>query len=100
MQVSRILSRGIRSYSNAPGDLFPAVKTAMLPADCFAGKVAFVTGGGTGLGRGIAHTLSALGARVAIASRKAEVLETTAGEISKATGNEVRGGGHEGPINI
>ncbi len=29
---------------------FPALKTPMLPADTFKGKVAYVTGGGTGLG--------------------------------------------------
>ncbi len=34
------------------------------------GKVAFVTGGGTGLGKCVAMYLSILGAKVAIASRK------------------------------
>jgi len=34
------------------------------------GKVAFVTGGGTGLGKCVALYLSILGAKVAIASRK------------------------------
>jgi len=41
----------------------------MLPPGTFAGKVAFITGGGTGLGKGIAQVLSSLGARVIIASR-------------------------------
>ena len=41
----------------------------MLPEGTFEGKVAFVTGGGTGLGRGITQYLSALGARVVISSR-------------------------------
>ena len=41
----------------------------MLPAGTFNGKVAFVTGGGTGIGRGIATTLSRLGASVVITSR-------------------------------
>ena len=44
-------------------------KTPMLPKDTFKGKVAFVTGGGTGLGAGIATVLSRLGAKVAIVSR-------------------------------
>lgn len=38
------------------------------------GKTAFVTGGGTGIGFGIARTLGLLGARVAIVSRKEDVL--------------------------
>ena len=45
----------------------------MLPPGTFAGKVAFITGGGTGLGKGIAQVLSSLGARVIIASRYAEL---------------------------
>lgn len=43
-----------------------------LPAGIFDGKVAFVTGGGTGLGLEISRGLAALGARVVIASRSAE----------------------------
>ena len=48
---------------------FPAITTPMLPAETFNGKVAFITGGGTGLGKGMATILSQLGASVAIASR-------------------------------
>ena len=48
---------------------FPAVTTPMLPAKSFEGKVALVTGGGTGLGKGMATMLSRLGATVAIAAR-------------------------------
>ena len=48
---------------------FPAVQTPMLPKGCFDGKVAFITGGGTGLGKGMATMLSELGAEVAIVSR-------------------------------
>ena len=42
---------------------------------------ALVTGGGTGIGREIARTLAAAGARVAISGRRADVLERAAGEI-------------------
>jgi len=41
----------------------------MLPKDTFVGTVAFVTGGGTGLGAGITGMLAQLGAQVTIASR-------------------------------
>ena len=45
------------------------------------GRAALVTGGGTGICRGIALALADAGCDVAIASRKAEHLEPTAGEI-------------------
>jgi 2,4-dienoyl-CoA reductase [(3E)-enoyl-CoA-producing], peroxisomal len=40
------------------------------------GKVAFVTGGGTGITGGVARALAAAGAKIAITSRKIENLET------------------------
>ena len=68
---------------------FTPTKGVMLPSNAFSGKVALVTGGGTGLGRGMATMLSSLGATVAISSRKMEVLEKTAAEITAQTGNRV-----------
>lgn len=41
----------------------------MLPAGSFSNRVAFITGGGTGLGRAITTTLSQLGAQCVITSR-------------------------------
>src|SRR5581483_462278 len=56
--------------------------------DVLAGQVAFVTGGGTGIGKEIGRVLGHHGARVAIASRKREVLEATAAEL-RAEGIDV-----------
>lgn len=49
--------------------------------DLLAGRVALVTGGGTGIGFGIASSLAAAGAEVAIASRKPEHLEPAAAKL-------------------
>lgn len=48
------------------------------------GRNALVTGGGTGIGRGIAEAFAAAGARVALAGRRPEPLEETAGAIGEA----------------
>ncbi len=68
---------------------FPIQKATMLPPDSFKDRVVFITGGGTGLGKGMATKFSELGAKVAIAARRLPVLEATASEISSATGNQV-----------
>ena len=49
--------------------------------DLLTGHVALVTGGGTGICRGIAAAYARLGAKVCIVSRKLDVLEQTAKEI-------------------
>jgi NAD(P)-dependent dehydrogenase (short-subunit alcohol dehydrogenase family) len=51
-----------------------------------AGKVAFVTGGGSGIGAGIAKLLAAQGAAVGLLGRRAEMLEAVATEIRAAGG--------------
>ena len=56
--------------------------------DILAGQVAFVTGGATGIGKEICRVLGQHGARIAIASRKQEVLEAAAQEL-RAEGLEV-----------
>src|SRR5579864_5404206 len=49
--------------------------------DLLKGRVALVTGGGTGICRGIALAFAAHGCDVAITSRKIEHLEPTAAEL-------------------
>ena len=52
----------------------------------FDGKVAVVTGGGSGIGRCVAHELAALGAQVALVGRKIEKLQKVAEEIAQDGG--------------
>jgi 2,4-dienoyl-CoA reductase [(3E)-enoyl-CoA-producing], peroxisomal len=54
--------------------------------DVLNGRVALITGGGTGICKGIAQTYAKHGAKVAITSRKLENLEATAQEIEAAGG--------------
>ena len=49
-------------------------------------KVAWITGGGSGLGRAMAERFAALGARVAVSGRRPEPLEETAAAIRAAGG--------------
>lgn len=60
-------------------------------SDLLAGKVALVTGGGTGIGAATARELVRLGATVTIASRKASHIEPAAAGLSAELGAEVRG---------
>ncbi|MDT5158455.1 MAG: hypothetical protein QOH51_2812 [Acidobacteriota bacterium] len=50
------------------------------------GRVAFVTGGGTGITGGVARALAEAGARVALVSRRMEHLEPAAAKIQAAGG--------------
>src|SRR5690606_12287236 len=64
-------------------------RKGMMREGALDGLVVVVTGGGTGLGRGMAKHFLELGAKLCITSRKAKVLEKTAKELEGETGGEV-----------
>ena len=64
----------------------PAAYASVFRPGLFAGQVAIVTGGGSGLGRCTAHELASLGARVALVGRKIEKLSAVKDEIARAGG--------------
>ena len=87
LSTSSVMSQDDKNMPQAK--FFPALKETMLPRDTFNGKVVFISGGGTGLGKGMATKFSDLGAKVVIASRRLNVLEAAAKDIMEKTGNEV-----------
>jgi citronellol/citronellal dehydrogenase len=71
-------SRGSRGSGATPSEVFAP--------DILAGRVALVTGGGTGLGRGTAIELARCGAAVVVAGRREEPLRRTVAEIGALGG--------------
>jgi len=61
-------------------------------------KVAIVTGGGRGIGQGIAYGFAKAGAKVVITSRKAQDLEATASEIRTFGGEALVVAAHLGKM--
>ena len=59
----------------------PAHYASIFRPDLFAGQVHWVTGGGSGIGRCVAHELAALGALVVISGRRQEKLDAVKQEI-------------------
>ena len=57
--------------------------------DLFAGQTFVVTGGGSGIGRAVAHELASLGGQIVLAGRKAENLAQVAAEVEQAGGTAV-----------
>ena len=61
----------------------------MFQPDLLANKRILITGGGTGLGKAMAHRFLELGATVYICGRREDVLQKTAAELSAATRGEI-----------
>jgi citronellol/citronellal dehydrogenase len=59
---------------------------SVFAAALFAGQRVWVTGGGSGIGRAVAHELASLGADVVISGRSADKLERVAAEIREDGG--------------
>lgn len=61
--------------------------SSILRDSCFAGEIHVVTGGGSGIGRCVAHELASLGAHVVITGRKQAKLERVLAEIAEDGGS-------------
>jgi NAD(P)-dependent dehydrogenase (short-subunit alcohol dehydrogenase family) len=61
----------------------------MLKEDSLKGKTIIITGGGTGLGKSMGKYFLQLGANLVITSRKKDILDKTASELSSETGGKV-----------
>src|SRR5580704_8026758 len=68
----------------------------MFRTDLLHSKRILITGGGTGLGKAMAHRFLQLGATVYICGRREEVLEQTAAELSAATHGSI----HDLPCDV
>src|SRR5205814_10577992 len=82
-------------YENVGGPRAQSPMTSPFSPDLLSGHVALVTGGGTGICRGIAMALASVGCDVAITSRRQEHLSPT---VSELEGLGVRSVGYPGDV--
>jgi citronellol/citronellal dehydrogenase len=74
---------------SSPASAAPGYRS-VFRAGLFAGRAVVVTGGGSGIGRCIAHELASLGASVALVGRRPEKLAAVAAEIAASGGRATR----------
>jgi len=73
------------SAETKDGEPFSRYASVLHPG-LFAGEVHWITGGGSGIGRCVAHELAALGATVILTGRTEEKLQRVAAEIAQDGG--------------
>lgn len=78
-----------RPSRSAPRSSTPKRGARAVPGDSLVGLRCLVTGGGTGIGAGIARVLVARGAQVALLGRRAAPLREVAAELKAAGGRVV-----------
>jgi citronellol/citronellal dehydrogenase len=82
-----VVDNNVRWGFNVCTVMTQAAYASVFRRDLFAGQVHIVTGGGSGIGRCVAHELCALGATVILVGRKPEKLQRVLAEIEAAGGH-------------
>src|SRR6185437_2218196 len=84
--ITRKAKAGTSPGDGRPVRWQPGPAVSVFAAGLFDGQVAVVTGGGTGLGREVAHAFAYLGGQAVIAGRTASRLDETTASIEAGGG--------------
>jgi len=74
----------VLSFVMADADTATLSAAARCPADAFEGKVVWITGASSGIGKGLAHAFSQRGAKIILSARREAVLEAVKRELADA----------------